>query len=29
LAEAGYKPQPLSPQQFIPQFIARGRGTAS
>ena len=29
LAEAGYKPQPLLPQQFIPQFIARGRGTAS
>ena len=25
LADAGYKPRPLSPQQFIAQFVARGR----
>jgi predicted nucleic acid-binding protein len=25
LAEAGYKPLPLSPQQFIAQFITSGK----
>ena len=25
LAEAGYRPRPLSPQQFIAQFVASGK----
>jgi len=25
LADAGYKPRPLSPQQFIAQFVVSGR----
>jgi predicted nucleic acid-binding protein len=29
LAAAGYKPRPLSPQQFIIQFLAGGRATTS
>jgi putative PIN family toxin of toxin-antitoxin system len=29
LAAAGYKPRPLSPQQFIVQFLAGGRATTS
>ena len=29
LADAGYKPRPLSPQQFIVQFLAGGRATTS
>src|ERR1035438_9299718 len=29
LAAAGYKPRPLSPQQFIFQFLAGGRATTS
>jgi hypothetical protein len=27
LANAGYKPQPLSPQKFIAQFLTSGRAT--
>lgn len=29
LADAGYKPRPLSPQQFIAQFLASGRATTA
>ena len=29
LADAGYQPRPLSPQQFIAQFLVSGRATAS
>lgn len=29
LDDAGYKPRPLSPQQFIAQFVASGRWTTS
>jgi uncharacterized protein len=29
LADAGYKPQPLSPQQFILQFLASDRATTA
>ena len=29
LAEAGYRPQPLTPQQFIAQFLLSGRATTS
>ena len=29
LADAGYKPRPLSPQQFIVQFLAGRRATTS
>jgi hypothetical protein len=25
LADAGYKPRPVSPQEFIAQFVASGR----
>jgi predicted nucleic acid-binding protein len=29
LADAGYKPRPLSPHEFIAQFVIRGRTTTS
>ena len=29
LAESGYRPRPLSPQQFIAQFLVSGRPTSS